>query len=154
MYIEIDGWRSNLRFSACHFIPEYPKAPRVHGYTYTINIRVHGSPNPSGIIIDFELLKTKVSAIVDRFDHKVIIPRTYLEKEDESNVYFNVNDKSYSIPSHEAVFIDALVPSAEELCRIFMDELMARFDVPDNVNMIELGLDESWGQGAWTLWKK
>jgi 6-pyruvoyl tetrahydropterin synthase/QueD family protein len=153
MFIEIDGWRSNIKFSACHFIPEYKGAPRVHGYTYTVNIRIHGEPNEQGIILDFEKIKSRLSTIVDRFDHKVIIPRNAISGEEGGNIEFQVGEKYYSIPTNETIVIDLLIPSAEELCRIILQELMTELDVPDNVTMIELGLDESYGQGAWSSWK-
>jgi 6-pyruvoyltetrahydropterin/6-carboxytetrahydropterin synthase len=152
MFIEIDGWRSNLRFSACHFIPEYKGAPRVHGYTYTINIRIHGTPNSTGIIIDFEDIKTKLKTIVEKLDHKVIVPRNYVTNKDDTNIYFNVNDKSYSVPADEAVILDLIVPSAEELSRTILNDLKTQFSVADNIDKIELGLDESWGCGAWSSW--
>lgn len=154
MFIEIDGWRSNIRFSACHFIPEYKGAPRVHGYTYTVNIRIHGEPNEFGIIIDFEKIKSKLSSIVDRFDHKVIIPQNSISERKGENVDFRVGDKYYSIPGNEAIIIDLLIPSAEELSRIILKELMAELELPGNVTKIELGLDESYGQGAWSSWDK
>ncbi|UCH89968.1 MAG: 6-carboxytetrahydropterin synthase [Thermoplasmata archaeon] len=152
MYIEIDGWRSNLRFSACHFIPEYAGAPRVHGYTYTVNVRIHGKPDKSGIIIDFEQVKAKLNSIIESFDHKIIMPRKNIVREDESNIYFEVEQKSYSFPRSEVITVDISVPSAEELSRIILEELKSQFEFPENVIKIELGLDESWGQGAWSTW--
>ena len=152
MYIEIDGWRSNLRFSACHFIPEYEGAPRVHGYTYTINVKIHGKPNEFGIIMDFERIKTILNTVVDTFDHKVIIPKSYIDFKDENNIYFKVKGNLYSIPNKEVVILDLIVPSAEELSRIILNDLISQLDVPDNITNIELGLDESWGQGAWSIW--
>ena len=153
MYIELDGWRSNIRFSACHFIPEYPGAPRVHGYTYTVNIKIHGEPNERGIILDFEGIKSKLSAIVDRYDHKVIIPGNTIVDDQGGNIQFRVGGKNYSVPQNESIVVDLLIPSAEELCRIILHELVEHMDVPENVSMIELGLDESYGQGAWSRWE-
>jgi len=153
MYIEIDGWRSNIRSSACHFIPEYPGAPRVHGYTYTVNIKIHGEPNEHGIILDFEGIKAKLSAIVDRYDHKVIIPGNTIVEDEGENIRFRVGNREYSIPGNESIVVDLLIPSAEELCRIILNELVEQMDLPGNVTMIELGLDESYGQGAWSRWQ-
>jgi 6-pyruvoyltetrahydropterin/6-carboxytetrahydropterin synthase len=150
MYIEVDGWRSNLRFSACHFIPEYPGAPRVHGYTYTVNVRIHGVPDKEGIVIDFEHMKTKLNSIIDPLDHKVIVPRNFIVKEDNDNIYFEVNKKTYSIPHDEVVITELSIPSAEELSQMILDRLIADFELPKNIDRIELGLDEGWGQGAWS----
>lgn len=153
MYIEIDGWRSNLRFSACHFIPEYTGAPRVHGYTYTVNVRIHGEVDELGIIIDFEHIKSKLNNIIESLDHKVIVPQNYVVNEDKTNVYFEVMERTYSIPRSEVVLLDTIVPSAEELSRIILKEFISQFEMPNNVTKLELGLDESWGQGAWSSWE-
>jgi hypothetical protein len=83
------------------------------------------------------------------FDHRIIMPESILEESDGSNHYFKVNDKLYSFPRSEVVLVDLAVPSAEELSKFIMNKLMKDFQPPDNVDKIELGLDESWGQGAW-----
>jgi 6-pyruvoyltetrahydropterin/6-carboxytetrahydropterin synthase len=153
IYIEIDGWRSNLRFSACHFVPEYKDAPRVHGYTYTINVKIHGIPDESGLILDFEIVKSKLNSIISNLDHKILMPQNSVEREDDSNIYFRITDKLYSFPREEVVLLNLKVPSAEELSKIILEELMEHFEVPENISKIEIGLDESWGQGAWTLWE-
>ncbi|RLF42165.1 MAG: 6-pyruvoyl tetrahydropterin synthase family protein, partial [Thermoplasmata archaeon] len=41
-YIEIDGWRANIRFSSAHIIPEYDKCGRLHGHTYAIHAKIYG----------------------------------------------------------------------------------------------------------------
>ena len=56
-FIEIDGWRSNIRFSSAHIIPEYEKCGRLHGHTYAVHVKVRGLPDKNGIILDFSILK-------------------------------------------------------------------------------------------------
>ena len=125
----------------------------MHGYTYTINIRIHGPPGENGIIIDFEKIKSILNRIVEKFDHRVIVPKGSIESEDKTNLFFNVNDNEYSVPRSETITVDLVVPSAEELSRIILKELTEELTVPANIEKIELGLDESWGQGAWSTWE-
>jgi len=73
-YIYIDGWKSNLRFSSAHIIPEYEKCGRLHGHTYAVYAKISGKYDKNGIIMDFSLLKNTLKQITDELDHKVLIP--------------------------------------------------------------------------------
>ena len=73
-YIYIDGWKSNIRFSSAHIIPEYEKCGRLHGHTYAVHAKVIGKPDEKGIILDFSILKDALREIVSILDHRVLIP--------------------------------------------------------------------------------
>ena len=64
-YIYIDGWKSNIRFSSAHIIPEYEKCGQLHGHTYAVHIKVAGEPDKKGIIMDFSLLKDFVGSLME-----------------------------------------------------------------------------------------
>ena len=73
-YLEIDGWRSNIRFSSAHIIPEYEKCGRLHGHTYAVHVKIGGKLDSKGIIMDFSLLKDALKKIVNELDHRILIP--------------------------------------------------------------------------------
>ena len=52
-YIIIDGWKSNIRFSSAHIIPDYEKCGRLHGHTYAVHAKISGKLDKNGIIMDF-----------------------------------------------------------------------------------------------------
>jgi hypothetical protein len=74
-------------------------------------------------------------------------------REEGNNIYFDVGGRLFSIPAQEVVLVDINVPSAEELAGQILNDLKTHFTVPSNIKKIELGLDESWGQGAWSTWE-
>ncbi len=73
--------------------------PNWHGHNYTIEVTVAGQPNPeTGYVIDLSDLKAIISEkILDPCDHK------------------NLN--------LEVPFLNDVIPSTENLCRVFFKEL-------------------------------
>jgi len=73
-YIVIDGWKSNVRFSSAHIIPEYEKCGRLHGHSYAVHVKIVGELDKKGIIFDFTQVKHIIKQIADGLDHKILIP--------------------------------------------------------------------------------
>ncbi|MEM4943539.1 MAG: 6-pyruvoyl tetrahydropterin synthase family protein [Saccharolobus sp.] len=66
--------------SAHYTLSSYANS-QIHGHTYIINVEVEGEVNDkSGFVIDFDFLKKIVKDIVKEWDHKLIIPRSDVEK--------------------------------------------------------------------------
>ena len=74
MELRIDGWRSNLRFSASHIIPGHPTCGRIHGHTYALSITVRGRQGEKGFIMDFNEVKKALAEIVEELDHRFLLP--------------------------------------------------------------------------------
>jgi 6-pyruvoyltetrahydropterin/6-carboxytetrahydropterin synthase len=151
MRLELDGWKLGLRFSACHIIPEHGKCSRLHGHTYTIHSRIHGSLNEFGIVLDFEIVKNALREVIAELDHKLLIPTRSshfkIEKEKDIKVY--LGDKQYQFPEEDIIMLDIASATAESLANFILEKLISTMEIPHNVTMIELGVDEGWGQGAW-----
>ena len=151
MRLELDGWKLGLRFSACHIIPEHGKCSRLHGHTYTIHSRVHGSLNEYGIVLDFEVVKSALRKIIVELDHKLLIPSesSHFKIETGPVVIVHLGEKTYHFPNEDVTLLKISSATAEALANYIMDRLISTMDIPKNVNKIELGVDEGWGQGAW-----
>jgi len=54
------------KFDAAHHIPGHNKCGVVHGHTYRVRIRVEGTVQEDGMIVDFHELKD----IVREYDHR------------------------------------------------------------------------------------
>jgi len=150
-YIYIDGWKSNIRFSSAHIIPEYEKCGRLHGHTYAVHIKITGKPDKKGIIIDFSIVKDLLKQITAELDHKILIPEkssvVKLKKEDE-NLKIKTLGKTYVFPSGDCILLPINSTSAENLSKYILDKLTKKFSIPKNLNSIEIGVDEGYGQGA------
>jgi 6-pyruvoyltetrahydropterin/6-carboxytetrahydropterin synthase len=150
-YIYIDGWKTNITFSSAHIIPEYEKCGRLHGHTYAIHAKIYGVPDEKGIIVDFSVLKKTLREVVGELDHKVLIPEksTWVTIEKEQDIIFlNSFGKKYSFPVEDCVLLPFDSTSAENLARYLLskvDEHLASFL---QVEKIEIGVDEGFGQGA------
>ncbi len=61
-------------FDAAHYLPEYNgKCERLHGHTYKLVVKVEGTPDHEGMVIDFVKLKNIVKEkAVNKLDHYLI----------------------------------------------------------------------------------
>jgi len=151
IYIEIDGWKSNISFSSAHIIPEYEKCGRLHGHTYAVHAKISGEPDNKGIIIDFSLLKNMLRKIAGDLDHKVLIPeksKAIKIIKEKKNVKINSQDNSYVFPLSDCIFLPIGSTSAENLAGYILDKILKKISLPSNVDGIEIGVDEGYGQGA------
>jgi 6-pyruvoyltetrahydropterin/6-carboxytetrahydropterin synthase len=151
MHLEIDGWDAGIKFSACHFIPEHGKCSRLHGHVYSIHARVHGEKNEKGMIFDFIALKDAMREIAEELDHRVLIPGECKDMEIDigEDVQVRMGDKKYVFPCDDVVVMDIKLASAEEMADFILKRLLALIKLPDNVKVLEIGVDEGKGQGAW-----
>ena len=61
-------------FDAAHFLPSYNgKCEHLHGHTYALNIKVAGTPDAEGMVIDFTRVKKLTQELVlARLDHALL----------------------------------------------------------------------------------
>ena len=150
-YIVIDGWKSNIRFSSAHIIPEYEKCGRLHGHTYAVHAKIYGKPDNKGIIVDFSVLKTVLKTIVNELDHRILIPEkssvTKIEKTDEEIILDSLG-KHYVFPLNDCVLLPIDSTSAENLSQYILDRVIKEIPLSKQIEGIEIGVDEGYGQGA------
>ncbi|KAA0007246.1 MAG: 6-pyruvoyl tetrahydropterin synthase family protein [Thermoplasmata archaeon] len=153
MEIRLDGWKLNLTFAAAHFIADYSKCSRLHGHSYAISVIVKGKAI-NGIVMDFVELKNRIRSIAEELDHKVLIPT-------KGDLKINVKDnevevihkeKRFVFPKEDCAFIPVQSSSAENLASYILQKLV-ELSFPENVEEVGVGIDEGYGQGAWT-WRK
>lgn len=150
-YLEIDGWKSNIRFSSAHIIPEYEKCGRLHGHTYAVHLKISGEPDKKGIIIDFSILKNLLKKISGDLDHKILIPeksKAIIIVKDKKSVLINSLGNEYIFPIKDCIFLPIGSTSAENLANFILNKILKTIKLPDNVDGIEIGVDEGYGQGA------
>ena len=150
-YIAIDGWRSNIRFSSAHIIPEYEKCGRLHGHTYAVHVKIFGKPDKNGIILDFSLVKEVLRNLISELDHKILIPeKNNVVKIDmeKNSVKVSIIGKNYVFPLNDCVFLPINSTSAENLADYILNRMLDKIPFPKHVDRIEIGVDEGYGQGA------
>jgi len=150
-YIVIDGWKSNIRFSSAHIIPEYEKCGRLHGHTYAVHAKIFGKPDNKGIIVDFSVLKEVLKEVVNDLDHRILIPEkssvAKIKKHGDS-IEIDSLGKNYVFPAGDCVLLPIDSTSAENLAQYILDRVVKKIPRSKQVECIEIGVDEGYGQGA------
>ncbi len=151
MRLEIDGEFAGIRFSACHFIAGHDKCGRLHGHTYVVSLKLHGSMGKDGMVMDFIPLKKELRAIAEELDHRVLVPanskKITLTMGEE--VQIKTCGKKYSLPREDVVLLPTAESSAEELCQFILTKVLENVNFPSNVKEVEVGVHEELGQSAW-----
>jgi 6-pyruvoyltetrahydropterin/6-carboxytetrahydropterin synthase len=150
-YIYIDGWKSNIRFSSAHIIPDYEKCGRLHGHTYAVHVKIVGKPDEKGIIMDFALLKDIFKKIANELDHRVLIPEKsslVTIKKEEKSIKMLTLKKQYILPMEDCVLLPIESTSAENLAHYILDRALGKITASKRIESVEVGVDEGLGQGA------
>jgi 6-pyruvoyltetrahydropterin/6-carboxytetrahydropterin synthase len=151
-WIELDGWQAQLRFSACHFIPNHPKCGRLHGHTYAMSVRIVGE-QIDDFVMDFEELKERAREICEALDHKTLIASKdadiHIEETKTGDITVIVvkSGKRYSFPKEDVAILPVQSVSAEDLCTHLLNELCNKLDLA-TITEVSVRLDEGLGQGA------
>ena len=165
MKITVNGINANLRFSSAHFIAGHDLCGFIHGHSYFVDVEIEGERSGDfDFVVDFKDIKDNVDLICDVLDHKLLVPIYHdlidfknLNKEEitprklESmkSVSFRINEKGYTIPSVDCVFLPLKYTSAEELSKYFAEKLLKALEEKyNNLNSISVAVNEGIGQGA------
>jgi 6-pyruvoyltetrahydropterin/6-carboxytetrahydropterin synthase len=101
--------------------------------------------------MDFSLLKGSLREIVNKLDHKVLVPReskVLKIENDKNSVKISLLDKKYVFPVDDCVFLPLNSTSAENLASYILNELIKNLTISKQIRSIEIGVDEGYGQGA------
>jgi 6-pyruvoyltetrahydropterin/6-carboxytetrahydropterin synthase len=152
--LEIDGWKTGIKFSACHMLLRHDMCSRLHGHSYSIHLKVHGNMNDDHMVVDFGKIKKILRRYAEELDHMTLIPTGNMDivlKKDPSEdiVDVDMNCKKYRFPLGDVIFLPIPTTTVEEMSKYLLGRLVKEFDFPDNITKVELGMDEGAGQGAW-----
>ena len=116
-----------LRFSSSHFIVEHEKCERIHGHNYNVKVELRGKLNNNRMVMDFREIKDIIMPIVDRLDHKLLLPAkkggAIKLDEKENQIEVTTATKFYSIPKEDYLLLPTKSTTAEDLARYIFDEI-------------------------------
>ena len=125
-----------FHFEMAHAIHGYQGACKnIHGHSYelhvtlgTVNIQKDYIPSP-GFIIDFKQIKNLVhTALIEKFDHSLVLSRAYLQDHPTNNI-------------HDNLIIWDVEPSAENIL-IYMQRVL-NDRLPDDIKLLQIKLYET-----------
>ncbi len=150
----IDGWKSNMRFSACHVLLRHDKCSRIHGHSYAVHMDIRGSLDENHMLADFGKLKRTIRTLIEKLDHKALVPTEnpdiLLKESGPDNIRLDMNGKVYSFPRSDVVTLPIPTTTVEELSKYFLKRFLEEIDIPKGVKRVSIGVDEGSGQGAWS----
>lgn len=113
MKIKIDGWKCNLTFSSAHFLAGYSNCSQLHGHTYAVHVVVEGKIVKE-LVIDFRVVKKTIRKIIDKMDHKMIIPTNgKFDIKKAEDIEITYGNKRYIFPKDDCIFLPIYSSSAE-----------------------------------------
>ena len=165
MKIIVNGVQSDLRFSSAHIIPGHESCGFIHGHSYFVDVEIEGERSGKfEFVVDFKDVKWYTKAICDELDHKLLIPvyndlidfkdfnkdtDSIFDLKERETVQFKIDNKGYSIPSVDCVFLPLPYTSAEELAMFFAKTLSKKLaETYKNIVYTSVCVNEGIGQGA------
>lgn len=125
-----------FRFETAHAIYGYPgSCSNIHGHSYVLHVTVQradpqeGYLSAPGFVIDFKQLKQCVQkAVVERFDHCILLSEAYLKDHTELKLLPNLE-------------VWEAEPTAENILLYVKDKL--QFELPKDIRLHQLKLYET-----------
>jgi 6-pyruvoyltetrahydropterin/6-carboxytetrahydropterin synthase len=140
-------------FCAGHFITyDGHECEPLHGHNYRAAAALEGPLDENAYVFDFTRLKRALRAIVDRLDHRMLLPaRSALIQVTRSGaeIQATYRDKRYVFPASDVVLLPVPNTTAEMLAWWIAQELKQGLGtLPPGATGLEVEVDESSGQRA------
>jgi 6-pyruvoyltetrahydropterin/6-carboxytetrahydropterin synthase len=145
-----------LVFASAHFITfKGHQCETLHGHNYRVGVAVEGTLDAETLfVLDFSVLKQIARQLVDRIDHKVLLPTlnpklAFREENERVSVdYFG--QPTYVFPKRDCALLPIPNSTAEMLAQYLgsqvRDELAAGGYT--HLTSLELEVEENYGQSA------
>ena len=127
-----------------HFLAFYEgKCCSTHGHTSRVSVVICGTPDKSGMVIDFVILKKVLKNVLDEWlDHKLIVSSEYAKVKDESveiEYTTKVGRHYMLLPKSEVTIIEG-EPLAETLSNLVAEKVLQK--LPRSVTSVFVTLTE------------
>ena len=145
-----------LVFASAHFITmKGHHCEALHGHNYRVGVAVEGALDAETLfVLDFSVLKQIVRTLVDRIDHRVLLPMgnpKIAVRESGERVEVDVfGEPRYVFPARDCAILPIGNSTAEMLAEYLAGQLQDELSVRGvtNVSRVELEVEESPGQSA------
>lgn len=134
---------------------KHDKCSRLHGHSYAVHLKLTGEIDENHMLADFGEMKKALRSMVSELDHRVIIPTMNSEikiSEDDTGNTITVDmlEKRYMFPLADVVKVPLRATTVEALSNYLLDRFISTANIPGGVTEVSLGVDEGFGQGAWS----
>lgn len=143
-----------LVFSAAHFITfDGNVCERLHGHNYRVSADVFGQLDENFYVVDFILLRDSLKAIVDRLDHRMLLPTdhpTIRVVANDREIEVKFEDRRWVFPRHDCILLPIPNTTTELLARYIGRQLLADLEEATGARptLIRIEVDDCFGQVA------
>lgn len=159
MRLVLKGEDCGFTWSASHLLPGHYKCSRIHGHNYVMDIVIDSDSTKNGMIVDFVEIKKAVREMIEKYDHRLLLPdpsQPFMEIKYINQFvhlkYTGIEDevKEYTIPKSDTVILEELdFVTAEELSQYFKKQIeKIVYGLNPDVEDIFVTIYEDSGQGA------
>lgn len=144
--------KERLVFSAAHFITYGDDiCEPLHGHNYRVSAEVRGPLNDNQYVTDFIALRDTLQTIVDRLDHRMLLPTghpTIKVEAGETEIEVTHGIRRWIFPAPDCVVLPLANTTAELLARQIGLELLDRLEeqLGSRPTDVCIGVDECDGQ--------
>ena len=128
-----------------HFVQtadEKSPCRRLHGHNLKIVVTVNGSGKNDGMGVDFRHIK----ALINRLDHRTIIPGSLIVKEEDNMLYINTGYSKMALAINDVKVLSLPTITAETLAIYFVKEIKKVLDIDDYVSVCVYESDKSFAE--------
>lgn len=148
--------KDSLVFSAAHFITfNGDICERLHGHNWRVDVSVDGRLDENGYVFDFIALRDQCMALVQRLDHKVLLPESHpmikvVKSEDGREVTTTFEDRRWVFPVEDCEIMPLENTTAELIADWFAQQLIKSLKLADvpTVQSLRVSIEENFGQWA------
>ena len=146
--------RDYMIFSSAHFVVGKKFIETLHGHNYKILINIYGNQDEENMILNFYDIKKVLKPIVDKLDHKILIPKNsnLLEiTESDEQIIIKIPDynKEYEFPKSDVIMLPIMNTTVEEISHYLADKLMWNKEIKkENIDQVTVTVFEYEGQGV------
>lgn len=144
--------KDQLVFSAAHFITFAGNiCERIHGHNYRVAVEVEGQLDENGYVFDFILLRDSAKALVDRLDHRMLLPTqhpTIRVTTEAGEATARFEERRWVFPQDECVLLPIANTTAELMARWMAHELVPVIQSAPgvHVDLLRVDVEENFGQ--------
>ena len=117
-----------------HFVQTADKdspCRRLHGHNFRVIVAINGKIANDGMVLDFRYVK----GIIDRLDHKTIIPGSLVVSEEDNMLYIETGYSKLALPTTDVIALNLPAITAETLAIYFVSEIKKILDIDDFVSV-------------------
>lgn len=159
-FFSVDVTKDHLVFSAAHFITIGDDfCERLHGHNWRVAARVDGTLDANGYVFDFIALRDTLQKLVDKLDHRMLLPTEHPRirvESDEREVLVTFDARRWIFPREECMLLPIAQTTAELLARWLGEQWLDSDAVlsagTGNLTRLEVRVEENFGQWASCHW--